>query len=513
LQTTSAEVRPTQARVDKLNEDYPAVSVKNPQKIQIDDITPEQRQAGLDVVAQRQRLWKVLDYKPSAWSLFHVHGSTSRFTAMCTTRQCGKTTSGAAEIQSAMMEPKHPIFGVPWVGVLSYDLEHAELMVDRWILWVTDAFGQDYLEVNRNKRQAIIKATGAKLTWNSSMNPRSLGGPTYSALFVDEAQKVSDEAWNVIRPALNVREAPVFAFGTPDMIADQTWFRGMWLRGQGGEPNYHSHTVTCFENPWIALDEIRDARKDMSDEEFRMLLLGQWLDIDGRVFRDFESCFFPDVYENYNEHEVAQGKRGPFIMGVDLAKENDYTVAYIFDQRRQQTVHKYRVNSLDYPVVERELAALYTLWHCEYMVMDTTRESGVADHCRELGCSVRPFIFGSANKAELIANLNRKLQHGILRLSATDTQLFKELEVYRRKVTPGGNIQYSSPVNFFDDSLIALGLCVHYSRRDFTNITRDTSRYVTVTDEAADGSYEQSQELLELAEQIDKEWANAALAA
>ena len=503
----------TQERVDTLNQNYPPVSVQQPQKVELTGITKIQHQSGQETADARSLLWRALNYRPSAWSLFHVHGSTSRYTAMCTTRQCGKTTSGAAEIQSAMMEPKHPIFGVPWVGVLSYDLEHAELMVDRWILWVTDAFGQGYLTVNRNKREAIIVATGAKLTWNSSNNPRSLGGPTYSCLFVDEAQKVPDEAWNVIRPALNVRQARVFAFGTPDMIADQTWFRGMWLRGKGGEANYHSHTVTCFENPWISLEEIRDARKDMSDEEFRMLLLGQWLDIDGRVFRDYEHCFYPDMYENYDESEVAQGKRGPFIMGVDLAKENDYTVAYVFDQRRQQTVHKYRVNSLDYPVVERELAALYKLWHCEYMVMDTTRESGVADHCRELGCSVRPFVFGSANKGELIANLNRKLQHGILRLSESDIQLVKELEVYRRKVTPGGNIQYSSPVNFFDDSIIALGLCVHYSRRDFTQITKDTSRYVTLTDEAADGSWAQTRELLELAEKIEEDFANAAIAA
>ena len=146
--------------------------------------------------------------------------------------------------------------------------------------------------------------------------------------------------------------------------------------------------------------------------------------------------------------------------------------------------------------------------------MDTTRESGVADHCRELGCSVRPFVFGATNKGELIANLNRKLQHGILVLSAQDVQLQKELEVYRRKVTPAGNIQYSSPVNFFDDSIIALGLCVHYSRRDFTQITTDTSKYVTLTDEAADGSWEQTRELLELAEKIDEEWGNnGALAA
>lgn len=504
---------PTQAKVDALNQSYPPVSVTQPQKISLTGITKVQHESGQATADARAMLWRALDYRPSAWSLFHVHGSTARYTAMCTTRQCGKTTSGAAEIQSAMMEPKHPIFGVPWVGVLSYDLEHAELLVDRWILWVTDAFGQDYLTVNRNKREAVIVATGAKLTWNSSNNPRSLGGPTYSCLFVDEAQKVPDEAWNVIRPCLNVRQARVFAFGTPDMVADQTWFRGMWLRGKGAEANYQSHTVTCFENPWISLEEIRDARKDMSDEEFRMLLLGQWLDIDGRVFRDYEHCFYEDVYENYDESEVAQGKRGPFIMGVDLAKENDYTVAYVFDQRRQQTVHKYRINSLDYPVVERELAALYKLWHCEYMVMDTTRESGVADHCRELGCSVRPFIFGSTNKGELIANLNRKLQHGILRLSVTDVQLVKELEVYRRKVTPGGHIQYSSPVNFFDDSIIALGLCVHYSRRDFTQITKDTSRYVTLTDEAADGSWEQTRELLELAEKIEEEWDLGRLAA
>jgi hypothetical protein len=403
---------------------------------------------------------------------------------MCTTRQCGKTTSGAAEMQDAMMEPEHPIFGWPWVGVLSYDYEHAEMLVDRWINWAKDAFGVDYLKVDRNKHTAVVMVDGkpqAKLSWHSASDPRSLGGPTYSALFVDESQKVPDEAWNVIRPALNVRKARVFAFGTPDMIPEQTWYRGLWMRGQDGDPGYESHTVTCFENPWITEEEIAEARETMSDEEFRMLMLGQWLDIDGRVFKDTSGAFKPDIWRTFDEAKFASGDEGPYIIGVDLAKEHDYTVAYVWDQRQGRTVHKYRVNSLDYPTVERELEALSKLWHAEQVVLDTTGVGNVvADHLIEKGVPVRGITFTNNVKAQMIGDLTRRFQHGIIELDVRDTQLVRELEVFRRKVTPSGTVTFSSPVNYFDDSIIALALAAGYARNDIGVLKQNADRYINL---------------------------------
>jgi hypothetical protein len=456
----------------------------------------------------RRAQWAALAYKPSEWSLEFVHASQTRYTAVCTTRQCGKTTSGAAEIQDAMMEPHHPIFKWPWVGVLSYDYEHAEMLVDRWIDWARDAFGQDYVKVDRNKHTAHVMIDGkptARLSWHTASDPRSLGGPTYSTLFVDESQKVSDEAWNVIRPALNVRKARVFAFGTPDMIPEQTWYRGLWLRGQDGDPNYTSHTVTCFDNPWITEEEIADARETMSDEEFRMLMLGQWLDIDGRVFKDTDGAFKPDIWEAFDEVKFDAGEIGPFIMGVDPAKEHDYTVAYIFDQRRNRTVHKYRVNELNYPKVERELAALSKLWHVEQVVLDTTGAGNVvADHLIELGVPVRGVVFNNQNKAHMIADLTRRFQHAIIEVDLRDTQLGRELEVFRRKVSSTGTITYSSPVNYFDDSIIALALAAGYARTDIGVVRKNVDRYVNLgRGEYAhgEGSYAEHQRIIQSAKE------------
>jgi hypothetical protein len=456
----------------------------------------------------RATTWGALKYKPSEWALEHVHSSTARYTALCTTRQCGKTTSGVPEIQEAMMEPEHPIFGWPWVGVLSYDYEHAEMLVDRWLLWVTEAFGADYVKVDRNKHTAVVMVEGkpqAKLSWHTASDPRSLGGPTYSALFVDESQKVPDEAWNVIRPALNVRKARVFAFGTPDMIPEQTWYRGLWMRGQDGDEGYESHTVTCFDNPWISLEEIREARETMSDEEFRMLMLGQWLDIDGKVFKDVAGAFKPDIWRTFDQAKFDAGEMGPFIMGVDPAKEHDYTVAYVWDQRNQTTVHKYRVNSLNYPVVERELAALSKLWNVEQVVLDTTGAGNViADHLIELGVPVRGVNFNANNKAQMIGDLTRRFQHGIIGVDVRDTQLLRELDVFRRKVTPQGHVTYSSPVNYFDDSIIALALAAGYARDDIGVIRKNVSSYVNLGRgdyRHAEGSYEEHQQIIRSAKE------------
>lgn len=452
---------------------------------------------------RNRKLWRALGYTPAEWALENVHSSEGRYTAVCTTRQCGKTTAGAPEIQLAMMEEKDEIHGWPWVGVLSYDYEHAEYLVDRWLDWVTEAFGPNYVKVDHNKHTAIVMVDGkpqAKLSWHSSSDPRSLGGPTYSTLFVDESQKVPDEAWEVVRPALNVRKARVFAFGTPDMIPEQTWFRGLWLRGRDGAPGYESHTVTCFDNPWISFDEILEARETMSDENFRMLMLGQWLDIDGKVFTDTESAFQPDMWSTFDQKKYDNGEIGPFLMGVDLAKEHDYTVAYIWDQRLQRTVHKYRVNGLDYPTVERELAALSKRWQVDYMVLDTTGVGNVvADHLREKGVSVRGVTFTNNLKAQMVGDLTRRFQHGIIGVDVRDVQLARELDVFRRKVTPSGAVTFSSPVNYFDDSIIALALVAGHARDDIGIVKANRDQYIKFGNQPAEGSYEEHSQNLQAA--------------
>ena len=398
--------------------------------------------------------WRLFDYRPNRWAVEHVHQSPARFGYYCTCRQCGKTVSLSMELHDAMTRREERTnaregadVGPNEVGVLSFDYEHAKLSIDRYMDALTKA-GIPY-HVNQNERWLQLDYNKATLHWLSIDNPFSVTGHTWSDFFIDEAQKVPDVVFNKLRPGLNVRAARLKAFGTPDIDPDQTWFEGGFLRGMDElEKDYHSFTLTARQNRWITPEEIRSAYEDMSDAEFRMLYLGEWVDVSGRVFKVDPERFVAPMLR-----EPVRGRN--YAMGLDVGSLHDYTVAYIGDLGSKKFVHRLRMNG-DYTTIEPKIAALYRLFHCESITMESNGPNKpVIDHLRAENLVIQDMHLGGRNKGELIQNFERLNEHNSITFLKGDEQLQREMRSYKRKVSPSGNIQYSAPTNFFDDSVMA----------------------------------------------------------
>lgn len=396
--------------------------------------------------------WAAIGYQPNKWQLAHVHSRTERFIAGCTCRQCGKTTAMAGEIHNSMTKPPDLAGRQPFVGVMATDFDRAELPVLKWFEGYVTAFGGNSASINMN-RHFVRLPTGAMLRWYSAENPAGAAGPTFSDFFFDESQWISNEAWTKTRPALNAREANVFAFGTPDTTHEDSWFHGLVLRGQDDEEDHYSFGLTVWANPYITYEEIARMRSDMTDDEFRMLALNQWIDATGKVFKRYKHCFTGA----YEDKPVVTA--GPYVMGLDVAKRQDFTVGYVLDMSRNKVVHKFRISGLPYDVVEERVEDVARHYRCIYVHMDDTGVGdAVADHLRRKGVAVRGFTFGTKSKHRLVSNLNRMLEHGELVLPEEDKQLQRELSVFRSKITGSGNVTYASPDTYFDDAIDALSL-------------------------------------------------------
>lgn len=376
--------------------------------------------------------WSATGYTPNGWSYRHVHTRGERFITGTTTRQCGKTTTADDEVDSRMRADADLVFGPPAIGVLSFDYAHSWLLVDRWLSRVRKTDGRDRYYLNKNDKLIVDRKTEATLRWFSDDDPSAIAGYTLSDLIIDESQRVSDEVWGKARPTLNNRQARVLAFGTPDTAPNQSWFRGLWRRGQDpDEPNYYSFSVSCFENPWISLDEIRDARSGVTEDEFRMLYLGQWLRADGTVFRHFEDCFS-------GQWEEPRGG-GRYMLSLDLAKEQDYTVCYVWDLDTGAVVHEYRINRLDYTDVEDHVDDLYRRYKASYLVMDVLGPGEpVADALRRRNGNIliRPFKANSRTKQQMISNLARMLEHQQITVPQDAVGLKAELSEFTSSVSP-----------------------------------------------------------------------------
>lgn len=405
--------------------------------------------------------WALMNYVPNEWALEEVHSSLARFSTYCTCRQCGKSVTLSMLIHEAATK-RPDAYGPPLIGVMTPDFKHTDMVLDKWRARLNDA-GIPY-KPNENDHTIILPWNGnaTVVGLSAEQNPYAAAGPTWSAFFVDEAQGVPDDVFEKFRPGLDIRKARLFSFGTPDIIASQTWFEGLFRRGQmSDQRNYHSFTLPVTRNPWMDEETIEEARwGNITEEVFRMLYLGQWVQMANKVFR------WPDVDRARRITPLLGAKQGrAYVAGLDVGQGHDYTVLYIMDAETRDVVFSWRYSRMDYNLVEDVVTTACKAFRVQGVMMENNGPGApVRDHLRKNGVAVWDVDLGNRNKGEIIEGLNADLQQNRVGLPDGDLQLYAELKAYLRKPTPSGKMGYSAPEGFFDDSVIALAYAAEACR-------------------------------------------------
>lgn len=418
------------------------------------------------------RRWAALQYQPNRWALDHVHSSESRFNAFTLCRQSGKTFTAAAEIDLALIE-KPDFFGPPWVGVLAPTYDKAELVVDRYMTMVQRAFGKNYIKVNKNKHEGVIELPNnqvARLKWMSAQDPENVVGPTFSKLIVDEAQFVPDIVIAKVLPTLDVRNGPVFAFGTPDITPDQSWFKGMWLRGQNPEDHdYNSFTLSWRMNPWMSEESVEQARELMSAREFRMLYEGEWVDEEGTVFHNIDAAIL--------DHTPEYSPSRSYIMSVDLAVYQDYNVVLVAELGTRTIVHLERWNWTDPLNTYDRIGEIWERFGNPTIIADQSgMGEGMVPELRRRFKKVRGVKFTAANKMPMVSRLASDIEHRRIMFPPLP-QLLTELRGYVFKETPSGKLTAEAAAGVNDDcvaSMLLLNEGFRMVRAGTTRPAKDT---------------------------------------
>ena len=406
--------------------------------------------------------WKALNYKPNAWAMENVHTRDERFIIGTTCRQVGKTETAAMEIDEGMCAPADADGRTPWVGVLAPTYDKAELSINKYIERLAKTFGTDSYRMNQNKHILTIVSPeagtpGARLQWMSCDDPYSVVGFTFTKLIADECQNIPDEVWEKLRPALDVMDAPVRCFGTPDVNATQSWFRGMWLRGQEGEGNYYSYTVSCYENPWMTTETILEAKEQLSIRQFKMLYLGQWVDTEGTVFTGVDNCILANV------PEYDPKKR--YAMAVDLAVYEDFNVVLVQEESTRVVVHMERWHQTDPLQTEDRIVSIWERFGQPRVVADETGMGiPMVAGLRRRGLRVFGVTIGANNKMEMVGHLAADIEHRRIMFPKWDL-LLAELRAFNFKRTPSGRLTASAIAGYHDDCVMALVLLNNLTRR------------------------------------------------
>lgn len=398
--------------------------------------------------------WSILGYRPNGWAYREVHQRDEKFVAITTCRQSGKSVTAKMEFDYGMTRTADNLYGPPRVGLVGPEYSKAEAVVFAWYEMVTRAFGEGYAILDKTRHTVTIPSTGAVGYWMTSSNIAGLVGMTFSYLILDESQLIADASWQVLYPTTSVRSAPIRCFGTPDITPDQSWYRGLWLRGRASENDEecHSYTVTCYENAWIPPAEIARAKATMSDTMFRMLYLGEWVTGFEDVFERIENAFYPGATAHYN----AQSE---YVMTVDPAVTEDYWVVMLGEPSTGRVLFMDRWHRIPLGDAYLRVKRFWERYGNPRVYLDA---GGVGrpmlEEFRGMGMQVTGLIFGANNKMEIIHRLNGAIQHGRIRFPQEWEPLISELRAFIYATTASGKITAQAAATYHDDCVSALAI-------------------------------------------------------
>ncbi|MBI2300279.1 MAG: hypothetical protein HYU66_15265, partial [Armatimonadetes bacterium] len=296
----------------------------------------------------------------------------------------------------------------------------------------------------------IVLDNGAEITFRSADNPDHLRGAGLDFLVVDEAAFIPDAGtvWaEALRPTLSDRLGRALIISTP---RGRDWFWQIWQRGQDGlDPEIQSFWFPTATNPLIRPSEVEAARRELPERIFRQEYEAAFLDDGGSVFRRVAEAARAVAVEPYEGH---------FVIGVDWAKRQDFTVLVVLDAERQTVVEVDRFNQIDYALQTQRLNALCARWRPRVVLAEQNSiGEPLLEQLRRDGLPVEGFKTTAASKARVIDQLSLAFEQGALSLPR-DPVLVAELEAYTMEPARDGHYKYGAPPGMHDDCVMALAL-------------------------------------------------------
>ena len=220
---------------------------------------------------------------------------------------------------------------------------------------ILDAIEFTPITKEANKSEKIITLiNGSRIYFRSAEKPETIRGLSIDYCFIDEAQDVSDDAFNKsILPTLSAKGKKCLIAGTPK---SKNWFYLYFQRGD--DKNYNSYTAPSTISPYISEEFIKEQQESLPPSIFNQEFLAQWQEGDGEVFTNIDEVC------NLNNW---LGTKDRTLGGLDIGTKQDYSVLTIMDTSGR-VVHMWRERGLEYSAIVDKVVYLCKQYRTELYV-------------------------------------------------------------------------------------------------------------------------------------------------
>jgi hypothetical protein len=327
-----------------------------------------------------------------------------------------------------------------------------------------------FTEYKADLKLILLEPDGSEhsiIEFKSGDNPDTLRGFAVNFVVIDEAARVPEESFISILTTLTHTRGRAIIISTPK---GRGWFYQIYERGnknfRDGSAKYRAGTkdpwpewksvrLPTYANPTVSKDSLVELKRNLSADQYRQEVEAEFLLESAGVFRGIRDCITAGP-----QRELPLPGRA-YIMGIDLARVNDFTVLTVIDQQRMHVVYHERFNSISWNVQYYriiEIARAYNRAHC--LIDATGIGDPIVETLQQAGVHADPYkIGGSTQKQQLIEKLRVTLEQGKVSFPSIGP-LLDELEAYEYEYTPNGTVRYSAPSGQHDDCVISLALAV-----------------------------------------------------
>ncbi len=245
-----------------------------------------------------------------------VRDCSARFIMLAAGRRWGKTLLGAALCAQVALNG-----GRAWWVAPSYPMARVGWRAMRRIA------AQIPLAEVRQAERCILVPGGGEMWVRSADDPQSLRGEGLDYVVMDECAYMREEAWSqALRPALSDRKGRALMISTPSGL---NWWYDLWTQAQSSS-DWQTLRYPTSSNPYIASEEIEEARRELPELVFRQEYEAEFVDLRGAtLLRRAWMRYYDDVPQC---DEIA--------IGVDLAISRrttaDYTVIAVVGRREDR---------------------------------------------------------------------------------------------------------------------------------------------------------------------------------
>ena len=242
------------------------------------------------------------------------------------------------------------------------------------------------LEVTKdNAKDKVIEISNGSTVRMGSVNQvDSCVGRSYDLIIFDEAALADGkDAFNVaLRPTLDKPNSKALFISTPR--GRNNWFSEFYYRGFSDDfPQWCSIKATYLDNPRMAQSDIDEARKSMSDAEFRQEYEADFNTYEGQIWSfDFEtqvkdlSQFDTSSMDVFAGLDV--GFKDPTAMCV---------IAYDWDEDKYYLVDKYFNAERTTEQHAEEIQKLITRWDIDFIYIDSAAQQTRFDFAQNFDIS------------------------------------------------------------------------------------------------------------------------------